>query len=226
MPQQPDALIEVTAFDWVPPFARGLVRDLRVRWALEELGIPYRTRLVSRFDSSGPVPNFAIADHPFNQVPGFADGDARLFESGAICLHLAERDDRLLPRDPTARAAALSWAFAALNSIEPFILHHQILSIFDRDKPGAADYAPVALERLRARLTLLADALGDRAWLADSFTVADILMVHVLAPPSVQAAGPPDNLAAYLARGKARPAYQAALAAQTEDFRADDKVPV
>ena len=211
--------IEISAFDWMPAFGHGLVRDLRVRWLLEEIGLPYATRLYSRFDASGPVAGFTTDDHPFHQVPAFAQGEVRMFESGAICLYLAESSEKLLPREEKARAETLSWSFAALSSIEPFVLHHQMIAVFDRDQPGAADYAPVAEKRLRTRLSLLSDALGGKDWLTGDFSVADILMVHVLAPPSVRSGGLQDNLAAYVERGQARPAYQRALAAQIADFQ-------
>lgn len=218
MPLAPDATIEITALSSVPPMARGLVRDLRVRWVLEELGIPYRTRLYDRMPGGVPAPDFVIPDHPFSQVPGLVDGDVAMFESGAICLRLAEDDERLMPRDEAQRARTLSWTFAALSSVEPFILHHQIVTAFDRNKPGATDYAPQTADRLRRRLDQLGAALGDKEWLCDRFTVADILMVHVLVPGSVAAVGLPDNLSAYIARGKDRPAYQRALDAQMADF--------
>ncbi len=218
MPVDPEAAIEVTAFSSVPPIARGLVRDLRVRWVLEELGRPYRTRLYDRMPGGVPAPDFVIPDHPFSQVPGLVDGEVAMFESGAICLRLAEDDERLMPRDEPQRARTLSWAFAALSSIEPFVMHHQIVTAFDRDKPGAADYAPQTAARLRRRLEQLGAALGDKEWLCDRFTVADIVMVHVLLPGSVAEAGMPANLSAYVARGKARPAYQRAFDAQIADF--------
>jgi len=215
-----DASIEITAYSWVPPFARGLVRDLRIRWVLEEMGTPYAVHL---FDRRTAEADTRQPDQPFGQVPAFREGDVAMFESGAICLYLAERSDALLPRAPAARARALSWAVAALNSIEPWVLMVQCVTLFDRDKPGAADFAPTAVERLNARLAQLAAALDDREWLEDSFTVADILMVHVLLSlrRSGILAGHP-TLAAYAERGEARPAYQRALAAQMADFIADE----
>lgn len=223
MPLDPDATIEITAFSSVPPIARGLVRDLRVRWVLEELGFSYRTRLYDRMPGGVPAPDFVIPDHPFSQVPGLVDGDVAMFESGAICLRLAEGDERLMPRDEPQRARTLSWAFAALSSVEPFVLHHQIVTAFDGNKPGAADYAPQTAARVRRRLEQLGAALGEKPWLCDRFTVADILMVHVLLPGSVAELGLPDNLSAYIARGKDRPAYQRAFDAQMADFSSEEE---
>lgn len=223
MPLDPDATIEVTAFSSVPPFARGLIRDMRVRWTLEELGRPYRTRLFDRMRDGVPVPDFVIPGHPFSQVPSLTDGDVAMFESGAICLHLAEGDERLMPTDEAQRTQTLSWTFAALSSVEPFILHHQMVAVFDKDAPGAAEYAPLAEARLQRRLDQLATALGDRDWLCDRFTVADIMMVHVLLPVSVRPAGLPDRLSAYVARARARPAFQRALDAQIADLTTQEE---
>jgi len=216
MPVSDTAAIEITGYSWVPDFAKGLVRDLRVRWTLEELGLPYRARLYNRAVSG---PEDRMPEQPFGQVPCFAEGDVHMFESGAICLLLAERSEALLPRDDVARARVMSWAVAALNSVEPFIFNYQAVKLFDADKPGAADYLPAARERLRVRLVQLADALGTKEWLAGGFTIADILMVHVLAPlAKARFENMPQTLAAYVERGQARPAYQAALAAQMADF--------
>lgn len=216
MPVSDSANIEITAFSWVPPAARGLVKDLRVRWTLEELGLPYRLRLYDRAVSG---PEDRIPEQPFGQVPCLVEGDVHMFETGAICLRLAERSERLLPHAEPDRAGVLSWVFAALNSIEPFILNFQMASSFDHDKPGAADYAPATEERLRGRLALLSDALGAKDWLTGRFTVADILMVHVLMPLMKRGLpGLPENLLAYVGRGEARPAFQAALAAHLADL--------
>lgn len=211
--------MEITAFSWVPPMPRGLVRDLRVRWALEELGLPYRTRLYDR-RTSGPEDR--KPEQPFGQVPAFRQGDVALFESGAICLWLAERHEGLLPQDEAGRARAMSWTFAALSSIEPAISMLQHMTLFDADKPGASEFLPTAEGRLADRLTLLAEALGDREWLDGAFSVADLTMVSVLrqlARRGRLARFP--TLAAYVARGEARPAFQRALAAHMGDFLAD-----
>lgn len=214
MPRPND--IELTAFSWVPPMPRGLVRDIRARWVLEEMGKPYRTRL---FDHRIDPAEARKPDQPFGQVPAMRDGEAILFESGAICLWLAERDPALMPQDDTVRAQVLSWTFAALNSVEPNILMLQYVTLFDGDKPGAAEFAPTAKSRLADRLKLLSEALGDREWLAGSFTVADVLMVSVLRQLGRgDSLVPFPSLAAYVARGEARPAFQRALAAHMSDF--------
>ena len=211
---------ELTAYSWVPEMARGLVRDLRVRWALEELGLPYQTKL---FDRRASGPEERKPEQPFGQVPAWRDGDVALFESGAICLWLAQHHDELLPPDDAGRAKAMSWTFAALNSVEPFVLIMQVVRLFDADKPGAQEFAPSADKRLADRLTQLAEALGDAEWLCGTFTVADVIMASVLRPllRSKRLAAFP-SLAAYVARGEARPAFQRALEAQFDDFIADE----
>lgn len=216
MPDSETAAIEITGYNWVPDFAKGLVRDLRVRWALEEIGLPYRVRLLHPAE---PRPETFLLEQPFGQVPTYREDDVHLFESGAILLHIGEKDERLLPREAQARARVTSWVFAALNSIEPFILSYQLANVFDADKPGATDYAPATGKRLGQRLRQLSDALGTRDWLTERFSVADILMAHVLMPPTKAGFDAmPENLAAYVERARARPAFQAALAAQLGDF--------
>ena len=216
MPGADTAAIEITAYSWVPPMARGLVKDLRVRWTLEELGLPYRVRFYNRAVSG---PEDRIPEQPFGQVPCLVEGDVHMFESGAICLWLAERSEVLMPRDEPGRARVMSWAFAALNSFEPFLLNYQMANVFDADKPGAADYAPVTEQWLRGRLRLVSDALGANDWLTGQFTVADILMVHALLPLMKRGLPDmPDNLVAYANRGQARPAFQQALADQMAGF--------
>jgi len=208
--------IELTAFSWVPPMPRGLVRDLRARWVLEEMGLPYRTRL---FDRRISGPEDRKPDQPFGQVPAMREGEAVLFESGAMCLWLAERDPALMPRDDAARARVLSWVFAALNSVEPNILMLQYVTLFDADAPGAAEFVPTAESRLADRLLQLSEALGGNDWLAGSFSVADVLMVSVLRQlmRGDRLADFP-ALRAYVERGEARPAFQRALAAHMADF--------
>ncbi len=212
---------ELTAFSWVPPMPRGLVRDLRARWVLEEMGQPYRTRL---FDRRISGPEDRKPDQPFGQVPALHDGDAVLFESGAICLWLAERDPALMPRDEASRAKVLSWIFAALNSVEPNILLLQYVTLFDGDKPGAAEFVPTAKSRLADRLALLSEALGEQDWIAGPFTVADVLMVSVLRQLGRgDQLDPYPNLLAYVARGEARPAFQEAFAQHMADFDLSDE---
>lgn len=212
--------IEITAFSWVPPMPRGLVRDLRVRWVLEEMGQDYSTCLFDR-RTSGPEDRKPL--QPFGQVPAMRQGEVEMFESGAICLWLAERDPNLLPNDEAARARAISWTFAALNSVEPNILMLQYVTLFDADKPGAKEFVPTAQSRLHDRLAQLSEALGDKDWLDDQFTVADVLMVSVLRQLSRgDALDRFPNLIAYVARGEARPAFKRAFDAHMADFKADE----
>lgn len=217
MSLDPAAPTEVTGFDNVPEFARGKVRDLRVRWALEEIGRPYRTRL---FDAFQPRPDEYLSRQPFGQVPAFDDGHVRLFESGAILLYLGESDERLLPREPQARWAATAWALAALNSIEPMVMTLVFVEVFNADKPWSRQARPDVLPMLEKRLERLANALGQRDWLGDRFTIADILMVTVLRfLPDDAILDRFPALAAYRQRGEARPAFARALAAQCADFK-------
>lgn len=211
-----NAAIALTGYSWVPAAPRGLVRDVRVRWMLEELGLDYRTILYDR-RTSGPADR--LAEQPFGQVPALHADDVHMFESGAICLWLAERSEAMLPREEAARAQTLSWVFAALNSVEPVIFSVQCTRLFFKDQPGAAEFAPTVEAFLRSRLGQLADALGERDWLAGDFTVADLIMVTVLrqlARGPMLAEHP--ALLAYVARGEARPAFGRALAAHMADF--------
>jgi glutathione S-transferase len=213
---QSDSAFEITAFNWVPPFAAGLVRDLRVRWALEEAGLSYRARLL---DGGSERPTDYYREQPFGQVPCYREGDLRLFESGAIVQHIGEKDERLLPRDPIGRARAIQWTYAALNSVEPALQNLTSIDLFYADqewaklrRPGAADFARLKLKRV-------ADWLGDSDWLEDRFTIGDLMMVTVLRLlRHTELVGERPNLAVYLARGEARPAFQRALAAQLRDF--------
>jgi len=217
---QSDAAIEITAFNWVPPFAAGLVRDLRVRWALEEAGLSYRARLL---DGGSERPAEYYREQPFGQVPCYREGDLRLFETGAIIQHIGEKDERLLPRDPVGRARAIQWTYAALNSVEPALQNLTAIDLFYADqewaklrRPGAADFARLKLKRV-------ADWLGDSNWLEDRFTIGDLMMVTVLRLlRHTELVGERPNLVAYLARGEARPAFQRALAAQLGDFEKRD----
>ena len=220
MTTQSDSTIEITAFNWVPPFAAGLVRDLRVRWALEEAGLSYRARLL---DVGSERPADYYREQPFGQVPCYREGDLRLFETGAIVQHIGEKDERLLPRDPLGRARAIQWSYAALNSVEPALQNLTLIDVFYADqewaklrRPGAADFARLKLQRV-------ADWLGDSEWLEDRFTIGDLMMVTVLRIlRHTELVGERRNLAGYLARGEARPAFQRALAAQLRDFENRD----
>lgn len=209
----------VTAFDWVPDFARGLVRDLRARWAFEEIGRPYDVKLLS---AMSPRPDDYLAWQPFDQVPAFADGDLSFFETGAILLYLGEQDERLLPTEAQSRWSAISWLFAALNSVEPYISRLVGYDIFLADKPWAKEARAAAAEITERKLMRVNDALGQKAWLADQFSIADIAMVTVLnnlRHTEMVAAYP--RLAAYKQRGEDRPAYKRALEAQLADFTAE-----
>jgi glutathione S-transferase len=214
MPMEPTAAIEVIAYNWVPPLARGQVRDLRARWALEEIGLPYRTRL---FDVRNK-PDALYALQPFGQVPAYCEGAVQLFECGAIALHIAEKDERLLPRDPIGRGRATSWLFAALNSIDPLVLSLIVARVHGEAKGWAAGARETIVPMLEARLQRLADALGGKDWLDTRFTVADLMMVATLRAINRDLVAMPEPIAAYVARGEARPAFQAALAAQFADF--------
>jgi glutathione S-transferase len=209
-------MITISAFQWVPPMVQGLVRDLRVRWALEEAGLEYRSRLIGPEDQ-------ASADYrarqPFGQVPTFEENGLELFESGAIVLHIGERSEALLPKDDFERARAVTWVFAALNSIEVVTQQLTEIDLFHSEKVWAKLRRPDVVTRVQRRLSELAAALGDREYLEHRFTAGDLIMATVLrglAQPDLLAAEP--NLAAYRARCEARPAFQRALAAQLADF--------
>jgi glutathione S-transferase len=177
VPIDPDASIEITAFDWVPPFAAGLVRDLRVRWALEEAELGYRTRLL---DARAPRPPEYLREQPFDQVPSYREGALQLFETGAIVQHVGEKDERLLPRDAIGRARAIQWTYAALNSVEPALQSFASLDLFFAGEEWARLRRPGAEELARLKLKRLSDWLGDREWLEGSFTIGDLMMVSVL----------------------------------------------
>ena len=218
MPVDQNAALRITAFEWVPRFARGFVRDLRPRWACEELGLPYATRLISATER----PDWYFREQPWGQVPVLEDDGLTLFESGAILLHLGERDARLLQRDREGRARVLCWLFAAFNSIEPVFMEIANVEIFCQGEPWAVLRRPGLLAEAGQRLDRLEAALDDRDWLAGGFSIADIAMVTVLR--EVGDTGRLDHrpaLAAYLQRGIARPAFAAALHAQLTDFQAE-----
>jgi len=206
----------ITAFERSPDGGKGLARDTRVRWALEEVGQPYAVRLVSFAELKAPAHR---ALHPFGQIPTYEEGDLALFESGAIVLHLAQHHAGLLPGDADAAARALSWLFAALNTIEPPILELQTVRFMESDKPWYEQRLPLVRDRIRARLAPLSIRLGEADWLDGGFSAGDLMMVAVLL--RLRASGLLDeypNLAAYVARGEARPAYQRAFAAQLAVF--------
>lgn len=221
MPLDPDAQIAITGFANVPEFAQGVVRDMRIRWALEEIDRPYRAELL---DPWNPRPEDYRQWQPFGQVPAFDDGKVRLFESGAILLYLGEQDERLLPRDPAARWEATAWLIAALNSVEPMLMQIVSLDVFLADKPWTKEARPSAVDFAKTRLKSVSNALGDKEWLAGRFTVADIMMVTVLRNvrhTDIVASFP--ALAAYQARGEGRPAFQRALADQMAGFASAQK---
>ncbi len=212
-------MITITAFKMVPPLAQGLVRDLRVRWALEEAGIPYDVRLIGLEDKREPD---YMQRQPFGQVPVLQDGDLTLFESGAIVLHVGEKSEALLPREPVARERAKAWVFAALNSIEIAVTDLAHIDFFFADQEWAKLRRPGAEEFLLFRLGDLAGWLGDKDYLeGERFTAGDLMMVSVLRilrETDIVARFP--NLAAYQARCEARPAFKRALEGQMAPFRA------
>ncbi|RIX83277.1 glutathione S-transferase family protein [Acidovorax cavernicola] len=204
--------ITITAFERSPDGGKGLARDTRVRWALEEAGLPYAVRLVS-FHAMKEAAHLAL--HPFGQIPTYEEGDLALFETGAIVMHIAEHHPGLFPADANARARAITWMFAALNTVEPPILELIIVRFVEGDKPWKDERLPLVQDRIRTRLTQLAARLGDADWLDGGFSAGDLLMVSVLLrlrPSGLLNEFP--RLAAYVARGEARPAYQRAFAAQ------------
>lgn len=218
MPVDPASAIEVTAFDWVPDFVRGYVRDFRVRWALEEAGRPYRTRLVSAVER----PQAYFTEQPFGQVPVYRDKEVQLFESGAIVLHIGRDCAALLPADTTGRARATAWLVAALNSVEPMLMELATVDIFARGEEWAALRRPSLIVAIRTRLSYLADALGTRDFLEGSFTAGDLIMASSLRMlDSTDLVAEHPNLAAYQRRCLDRPGFAAAVDAQLADFRDD-----
>ena len=210
--------VTITAFERSPDRGRGLARDMRVRWALEEVGQTCDVRLVS-FEAMKQPAHTAL--HPFGQIPTYENGDLALFESGAIVLHIAERHAGLLPEDANARARAIMWMFAAVGTVEPPIVERETAHYLERDKVWHGERRPILDDRVRGRLGELSRHLGDADWLDGAFSAADIMMVLVLRrlEGSGLLEGFP-NLAAYVARGKARPAYKRAFAAQRAVFSA------
>lgn len=216
MPIDPQADTVVVALRNVPEFAHGLVRDLRVRWALEEIGRPYRTEL---YEGMTPRPPAFRKWQPFGQIPAFAEGEVRLFESGAILLHLGEQDARLLPREAQARADAHSWLIAALNTVEPAVMDIQWVDVFRARESWTSAARPGFIDFLRKRVADLDAALGDDEWLAGPFSIADIVMVTVLREMRhIDLLDEFPRLTAYKQRGEARPAFVRALADQAADL--------
>ena len=204
--------IVITAFERSPDGGQGLARDTRVRWALEEVGQPYEVRLVSFRAMKEPG---HLALHPFGQIPTYEEGDLALFETGAIVFHIAECHPGLLPDDANARARAVTWMFAALNTVEPAILERGTARLLESDKPWYEERMPLVEDRVRVRLDQLSARLGAADWLDGAFSAGDLMMVSVLL--RLKSSGILDgypNLAAYVARGEARPAYKRAFAAQ------------
>lgn len=206
----------ITVFARSPDRGRGQARDMRVRWAFEEVGQAYAVRLVSFAEMKQPAHR---ARHPFGQIPTYEEGDLVLFESGAIVLHIAQRHAGLLPEDADARARAIAWMFAALNTVEPPIVEREAAGYQERDQPWHRERLPMLDKRIGDRLRELSDRLGDADWLDGHFSAGDLLMVTVLrrleGSPLLDAF---PNLVAYIARGQARPAYRRAFAAQLAVF--------
>ena len=206
----------ITAFERSPDRGKGLARDMRVRWALEEVGQPYEVRLVSVGAMKEPAHR---ALHPFGQIPTYEEGDLALFESGAIVFHIAERHAGLLPDDASARARAIAWMFAALSTVEPPILDLQNTKFLEGDKAWYEQRLPLVKDRIRDRLGALSVRLGDADWLDGAFSAGDLMMVAVLL--RLRVSGMLDeypSLSAYVTRGEARPAYKRAFAAQLAVF--------
>jgi glutathione S-transferase len=206
----------ITAFERSPDGGRGLARDTRVRWALEEVGQPYEVRLLSFSATKEPA---HLALHPFGQIPTFEEGDLGLFETGSIVFHIAERHAGLLPDDANARARAITWMFAALNTVEPPILELANARLLERDKPWSAQRMPLVEDRVHYRLDQLSRRLGHTDWLDGTFSAGDLMMVSVLIRLKVPGMlNDYPNLSAYVARGEARPAYKRAFDAQLAVF--------
>lgn len=211
--------ITITAFKRSFDQGVGLVRDMRVRWALEEVGQPYEVRLVpwEKFKEEAH-----LARNPFGQIPTYEDGDITLFESGAIVFHIAERFPGLLPKDPDARSRAIMWIFAALGTVEPPIVDRDVVEYMEADKPWQAERFAMVDERIRGRLDQLVARMGNDEWIDGEFSAADIIMVHVLR--RLEGSGILEDyptLVAYIARATARPAYKRAFAAQLAVWEAN-----
>jgi glutathione S-transferase len=208
----------ITVFECSPDDGKGMARDMRVRWALEEVSQPYDVRTVSM---NALKERQHRKRNPFGSIPTYEEGDLTLFESGAIVLHIAERHDGLLPKDADARAHAIMWMFAALNTVEPPVMEQGAATVFEKDKSWREEHMAMIEEQLRSRLGDLSKRLGDADWISGEFSAADILMVQVLrwvGDSGIIEEFP--NLAAYVARGESRPAFQRAFAAQKAVFEA------
>ncbi len=218
MPVNANAAIEITAFKWVPEFAQGVVRDLRARWALEEAGLDYRVRLLGQ----PRAPDY-VKEQPFDQVPVLREGDLCIFESGAIVQYIGDKSEALLPTDTTGRYRAIQWTYAALNSVEPAVQNRVLLDAFYADQEWAQLRKPGADEFARLKLRRVSDWLGDKQWLeGDRFTIGDLIMVTVVRFAGIGGLIEPEsNLAAYVKRGEARPAFQRAMADHLEPFAAN-----
>ena len=207
----------ITAFEASPDRGQGLARDMRVRWALEEVGQPYEVRLVSFTALKEPA---HLALHPFGQIPTYEEGELALFETGSIVLHIAERQAGLLPLNANARARAITWMFAALSTVEPPILERESATIIEGDEAWTNERLHLVVDRIRNRLTQLSARLGSADWLDGAFSAGDLMMVHVLQrlkPSGILDEYP--NLPAYVARGEERPAYKRAFADQLAVFK-------
>ena len=221
MPVNPNSPREITAFSWVPQFAQGVVRDLRARWALEEAGLDYRVRLLGQ-----PRPPEYLKEQPFDQVPTYHDDEVRIFESGAIVQYIGEQSEALLPRDPQGRFRAIQWTYAALNSVEPALLNLLLIDIFYAGEGWAKLRRPGAEEFVRLKLKRVSDWLGDKEWLEGRFTIGDLIMIttlRFLRHTDLVAEIP--NLAAYVKRGEARPAFTRALGDQLAVYAANEPQP-
>lgn len=223
MPVDPNADVRISAFNWVPPFAQGQVRDLRPRWALEEAGIAYTVR---KLDAMSERPADYYEEQPFGQVPSYHDSTVSLFESGAIVLHIGRDCETLLPKDPAMRARATAWLIAALNSVEPFLMQLATIDIFAAGEEWAKLRRPGVIEMIKKRLSHLSHALGDKDYLdGAAFTAGDLMMTSVLRLlDGKELLERHPNLVAYKARCEARPAFQLALAAQIADFEQREAV--
>lgn len=221
MPVDPNAEIEVTAFKWVPPFAQGFVKDMRVRWALEEIGQSYSERLIGGLFEEQPQEY--LVDQPFGQVPVYKEDGLSLFESGSILIHIGDKDERLLPRDAAGRGRAISWMIAALNSIEPTLSALMLVGHAGAEKDWVNEAKDAVRPFAEKRLEMLSRALGDREWLEDRFTIGDLVMIDVLrTAPEDELVPAHPNLAAYVERGTSRPAFVAAMAAQLAVFERNE----
>ena len=206
----------ITAFESSPDRGRGLARDMPVRWALEEVGQPYDVRLLSFKEMKQPA---HLALQPFGQIPTYEEGEFAVFESGAIILHIAERHAGLLPDDANARARAIAWMFAAKSTVEPVIVEGEVAKLLEGDRPWTPERLPMIEDRIRRRLGDLSRRLGDAEWLDGQFSAGDLLMINVLRRPAgAEIVKEFPNLAAYVARGEARPAFKRAFEAQLAVF--------